>query len=304
MHPHRFTRVKSIALSFCASLGLVFLTGCATGITNLTPAVLPENPSQIYTISTRVKPKAPDVVPGSLVVRIIIDGQSFPMKKSALGNDIYEFDYQLPAGRSELAYYFLVNYKYVQQGYVRDTEEFIEVVRTKIVGRYVLSLETNRGPVGARISVLGRGFTAQDTVTFDGTTARTVYDSPNSISFFVPAVESGRNYKVELTGANGTSPIGTFRVDATALSVSPTELALTRGQTQSITFTLSNPAPTGGLLLDITTDAPESVIMPEVVIPAGSTSATINVTGGKPGSGSLFLKGFGSGEVTVPVTVK
>ena len=44
--------------------------------------------------------------------------------------------------------------------------------------------------------------------------------------------------------------------------------------------------------------------MPEVVIPAGSTSATINVTGGKPGSGSLFLKGFGSGEVTVPVTVK
>ena len=44
--------------------------------------------------------------------------------------------------------------------------------------------------------------------------------------------------------------------------------------------------------------------MPEVVVAAGCTNATVNVTGGKPGSGSLFLKGFGSGEITIPVTVK
>lgn len=300
----RFTHVKSIALALGAAIGLFFLTGCDVGITNLTPGVLPENPSQIYTISTRVKPKGVNVVPGSLVVRIIIDGQSFDMRKSGLGADIYEFDYQLPAGRAEIAYYFLVNYKFESQGIITPREEFTDVIRSKIVGRYVLSLETNRGPVGARVSVLGRGFTAQDTVTFDGTPARTVYDSPNSISFFVPAVETGRNYKVEIAGANGTSPVGTFRVDPTALTVTPSELTLARGQTQTLTFTLPNPAPTGGLLLDVTTDAPESVIMPEVVVPAGSTTASVDVKGGKPGSGSLFLKGFGSGEITVPVTVK
>jgi hypothetical protein len=44
--------------------------------------------------------------------------------------------------------------------------------------------------------------------------------------------------------------------------------------------------------------------MPEVIIPAGSNSATINVQGGRPGSGSLFLKGFGVGELTVGVTVQ
>jgi hypothetical protein len=43
--------------------------------------------------------------------------------------------------------------------------------------------------------------------------------------------------------------------------------------------------------------------MPEVVIAQGQTSATITVEGGKPGTGSLFLKGFGSGEVNVPVSV-
>jgi len=300
----RFTSVKSIAFAIGAAVGLFFLTGCDVGITNLTPGALPENPSQIYTISTRVKPKSVNVVAGSLTVRIIIDGQSFDMRKSGLGRDIYEFDYQLPAGRSEIAYYFLVNYKYENQGIIVPREEFTDVIRSKIVGRYVLSLETNRGPVGARVSVLGRGFTAQDTVTFDGTPARTVYDSPNSISFFVPALDSGRNYKVEIAGANGTSPVGTFRIDSTALTVTPSELNLTTGQTQTITFTLPTPAPTGGLLLDVTTDAPESVIMPEIVVPAGSTTATVEVKGGKPGTGSLFLKGFGSGEIAVPLTVK
>ena len=304
MYQNHLNRAKSLALSLGAALGLFLLTGCNVGITNLTPGVLAENPSQIYTISTRITPKSINIIPSSLVVRIIIDGQSFPMRSSDLGNKIYDFDYQLPAGRTEIAYYFLVNYKYEQQGVIRDREEFTDVIRSKIVSRYVLSLETNRGPVGARISVLGRGFTANDTVSFDGTSARTVFDSANSISFFVPAVEAGRNYKVELIGAQGTSPIGTFRVDPTSLSVSPSELSLNRGQTQALTFTLSTPAPTGGLLLDITTNAPESVIMPEVVVPAGSTSATVAVTGGKPGSGTLFLKGFGSGEVTVPVTVK
>ena len=303
--PHTlFARAKSIVLALGAVAGVVFMSGCNAGITNLTPSVLAENPSQIYTISSRVKPRSINVVPGSVQVRIIIDGQSFPMNKSSLGADIYEFDYQLPAGRTELAYYFLVNYKFENQGMITDREEFTDVIRSKIVGRYVLSLDTNRGPVGARISVMGRGFTAQDTVTFDGTSARTVYDSPNSLSFFVPAVESGRNYKVEIAGANGTTIVGTFRVDPTSLSVSPTELSLKRGETQTLTFTLPMPAPTGGLLLDVTTDAPDSVIMPEVVVPAGSTTATVDVTGGKPGTGSLFLKGFGSGEISVPVTVK
>jgi hypothetical protein len=43
--------------------------------------------------------------------------------------------------------------------------------------------------------------------------------------------------------------------------------------------------------------------MPEVMVPQGQTQVTVNVEGGQPGSGKLYLKGYGSGEVTVPVTV-
>jgi hypothetical protein len=54
----------------------------------------------------------------------------------------------------------------------------------------------------------------------------------------------------------------------------------------------------------VTTDIPDSVIMPEVVVPTGSSSVTVTVQGGRPGSGSLVLKGYGAGTVTIPVTVQ
>jgi hypothetical protein len=43
--------------------------------------------------------------------------------------------------------------------------------------------------------------------------------------------------------------------------------------------------------------------MPEIIVPQGQTSVTITVEGGKPGTGSLFLKGYGAGEVTIPVSI-
>jgi hypothetical protein len=74
---------------------------------------------------------------------------------------------------------------------------------------------------------------------------------------------------------------------------------------QPLTFTIPAPAPAGGQLLDVTTDIPESVIMPEVLVPAGQSSLTVDVKGGKPGTGNLFLKGYGNtGEITIPVTVQ
>jgi hypothetical protein len=166
-------------------------------------------------------------------------------------------------------------------------------------------METNRGPVGARISVVGRGFGSADVVKFDDQPVRTVNESSNALSFFVPAVTTGKNYRVTLEGAAGSSPVGTFRVDPAVLDVSPARLELTSGGIQPLTFTVPNVASSGGQLLDVTTDVPDSVIMPEVIVPEGANSVTVDVKGGKPRSGNLFLKGYGSsGEITIPLVVK
>ncbi len=285
-------------------LALSLLTGCeSVKLTNLTPTSYPENPSRIYTITLRAEQKGSNIVAGSVMPYIIIDGQNHLMRKSQTGSGLYEYDYHLPNGRTALAYYFLVKYDVSFVDHVESREVYSELTRVDIASRYILSLETNRGPVGARISLLGRGFTPQDAIYFDSQPVRTQYDSPTSLSFYVPALPSGRNYAVTLGNASGQSSVGTFRIDASNLTVAPQALVLRTGESQSLTFTIPNPAPAGGLLLDITTDVPESVIMPEVVVPAGQNTVTVTVQGGHPGSGNLYLQGYGAGEVTIPVSV-
>ncbi len=303
-HQSVFTLPRILRAVFCAA-ALALLAGCDLKLTDLTPKVLPENPSRIYTFALRVTPKTTTVQEGSIKARIVVDGQIHEMNAGALGKNVFEYEFQLPAGRDELAYYYIVDYAIEHGGGITRKQDYTDVTRTRVVGRYVLSMETNRGPVGARISVVGRGFGSADTVKFDDQPVRTVFESANALSFYVPAVESGRNYRVTLEGAAGNSPIGTFRVDTAVLDVSPTSLSLAQGGVQPLTFTIPAPAPAGGQLLDVTTDIPESVIMPEVIVPAGQSSVTIDVKGGKPGAGNLFLKGYGNtGEITIPVTVQ
>lgn len=303
MHTNRISPARRIILGLAPLLSLV-LAGCnALTLTNLTPASMPENPSQIYTFTLRVASRTNTVAQQSIVPQIVLDGRNHRMNPSPIGEGLYEFEYQLPPGRDSVAYYYLVNFNVEGNTTHTPQEAYTNIEQARIVRRYVLSLEVNRGPVGSRISVVGRGFTPQDTIDFDGTPARTVFESPNALSFYVPPVEPNRNYSVTLRSVVSDSPVGTFRVDPTSITVFPTSIALRSGQRQLVSFTLPNPAPAGGSLVDVTTDVPESIIMPEVIVPQGQTQVTINVEGGQPGQGSLFLKGYGAGEITIPVTV-
>jgi hypothetical protein len=300
----RISFARQILPACGAALALALLGGCATiGLTNLTPTSLPENPSGIYTFTLRVTTKSATVVPDTIAPHIVVGAESHDMVKSDSVPGIYEFDYRLPAGQDSIAYYYLVGYQTEGNGMLDNRQAYTELSHASVVSRYVVSLEVNRGPVGARIGILGRGFTPQDLVGFDGTAVRTVYESPTSLGFFVPALAPGRAYRVTLSSSAGNSAVGTFRIDSSDVTADPAALSLAPGQKQSLTFTITHPAPAGGLLLDVTTDVPESVIMPEVIVPEGQSSATVTVEGGKPGTGSLFLKGYGNGEVTVPVTV-
>lgn len=302
MHTNRISPARKIILWVASAIGLFLFAGCETvTLTDLTPKSMAENPSQIYTFSLRVTPRTTTV--SGVAPHIIVDGKSHDMAKSPLGQDIYEFEYQLPAGRDQMAYYFLVNYNVEGNNTQTPQEAYTAVQNVQIVHRYVLSLEVNRGPIGARISVVGRGFTPQDVIHLNGNPARTEFVSPNALNFYVPALEANRNYQVTVNGTAGNSPVGTFRIDTSSVTVSPTSLNLHTGERQMLTFTLPNAAPAGGTLLDVQTDIPESVIMSEVVVPPGQTYTSVQVEGGKPGQGSLYLKGFGSGEVTIAVTV-
>jgi hypothetical protein len=305
MEKNRILQASRFWPGVIALLMLSLLTGCdEVKITNLTPTQLPANPSNIYTFSAEFEPKSSGFIDGSMKPQIVIDGQIHDLAESPLGPEIYEFDYQIPPGRTEVSYYFLATFLLEFNGRVNKRDAYTPITTSRLTNRQVLSMIANRGPVGARIGVVGQGFTAQDVVTLNGQPTRTVFESTNALSFFVPAVAPGRNYSVAVAGPTGSQAVGTFRVDPLGIEIFPAQLDLVQGQTQSLTFTLPQPAPRGGLLLDITTDAPESVIMPEVEVPAGSNSVTVPVTGGRPGSGNLYLTGFGGGEIAIPLNVR
>jgi hypothetical protein len=286
--------------SAIAALGaLLLLAGCNLTITNLTPDTVPQNPSQIYTITASFR-AGNQVDVGTVRPRIVIDGQFHPMTRSSVGVDIWEFDYQLPVGRTTATYYFICDFN--TKGDSVSQEITSEIQTLSVAGRYVIRPEATRAPVGSRVSVLGAGFSTADIVYFDNLPTRTVFESPSSLSFFVPAVEPGRNYKLTIRGAGVGLDVGTFRVDAISFQVTPSTVVLKPGEQQALTFTIPQPAPAGGMLIDVTTDVPDSVVMPEVMVPANGMSITVPIQGGKPGTGSLYFRSS-AGESAVSVSV-
>jgi IPT/TIG domain len=303
MHMTHFPRARRIFPALVLVLGLLLVAGCNITITNLTSDVLRENPSQLYTLSVRVTPTSRSVDRSSLQVSAVIDGQSLPMHKSALADDVYEVDYPLPPGRDSASYYFLAIYRFNSSEPSKNYEAYSQVHHLQILRRYASPLQADRGPVGARVSIAGSGFAPQDVVYLDATPARTVYESSSALSFYVPPVQPDRTYNIAISGGGPTLSVGAFRVDAMSVSVNPSSLTMQSGDQQSLQFTLTGPAPQGGLLLDVTTDIPESVIMPEVVVPEGASNVVVTVQAAKPGAGALYLKGFGPTEITIPVSV-
>ncbi len=300
MHKTPLSQASRIFSALAATALLFLLAGCNLTITNLTPDTIRANPSQIYTITASFRATSRQVEPSSIKPRIVIDGQAHPMTHNANAADIWEFDYQFPAGRTSASYYFICDFN--TKSSTDSQEVYSELQNLTIAGRYVVVPEASRAPVGSRVSILGAGFTTSDIVYFDTMPTRTVFESPSSLSFFVPAVAPNHSYKLSIRGAGAALDAGTFRVDAISFSVTPGVIILRSGEQQALTFTIPQPAPAGGMLIDVSTDIPESVIMPEVLVPANATSVTIPVQGGKPGTGSLFFTSSAGGS-TVTITV-
>jgi len=284
-------------------LALVALTGCEMTVTNLTPATLPQNPSHIYTITASFVPKQRNVIPETVQPRIIIDGRSYNMTRSAAATNVWEFDYQLAPGRTSASYYFICEFEIKSGNGTAPRDVYTELQTLAINARYVLRAEANRAPVGARVNIVGAGFTPQDVIFLNNQPTRTVFESSAALSFYVPALAAGSSYQLRINGPQGSLDAGTFRIDATELTVSPSSVELVTGGQQTLTFSLPTAAPAGGVLVEVTTDMPASIIMPEVIVPPGQASVTVTLTGGQPGTGFLFYRAGGV-ENSIPVVVR
>ncbi len=291
-----------------AALVAAFLGACSS-LTNLTPEKVPENASRTYTLSMSAYINDGSVVKDSIKPYIVIDEKIIPMRevKDFKEERIYEYDYVMPKGRKDAKYYFLVTYEVENNvdGVNKERKISSRTVYTlEPQRRYVVDLQNERGPVGTSISILGRGFDKLDKVIVGGVETATEYVSRSNLNFVVPPLESGRNYDVEIQGTKGRLWVGQIRVDTADMAVSPEVLEMDGGDIANMIFNIGFTAPEGGYPIDVKTNIPSSVIMDEVVVPAGRSSVSVPIKAAAEGKGFLYVNGLGFREKTIPVTVK
>ena len=227
------------------------------------------------------------------------------MVKDPINPALWSCDYKLPSGFDEATYYFQANY-ISQRDNGSDVERSLksDLQVFRLENRYVGNLAAYRGPVGVEIAVQGRGLTKYDAITIGGEKTATRYLSENELRFTIPALPSGVDYPVQLIGGpHGALDIGNFRIDESILSVVPNTLEIQSGDTATLLFKIDFEAPQGGLPIDIKTNVPASVIMPEAFINQGDKTVNVPVRGGEPGEGKLIVSASGYEPVEIPVKV-
>lgn len=284
-------------------LAALFLTGCEMSVANLTPAKVPQNPSNTYMLSMNARIHDGSIIKKTVTPYVVIDGKVHMMQKSEVGASTYDFDYAIPEGRSEARYYYVVTYQVDVHGKPRDREYTTELYDLNIVNRYILSMDGSRGPAGARIGIMGRGFTSDDKVIIGGYETDTTFGSSHSLTFTVPALPAHRNYAVQVKSGNDLIPVGDFRIDGAELHVNQTKIQVPVGERTLLVVKTDVDAPAGGIPINVTTDIPDSVIMPEATIAEGTRSVSIPIEGASNGNGHLYIEAPGFKEISIPTYV-
>jgi hypothetical protein len=114
--------------SLIASIASLFLSGCSVAILNTTPESLPRSASGLYTLSARVALTDSLVNRNSLQTFVVIDGKTHRMQPHPDGGGFYEYEYSLPASRSEALYYFEMQYRLLKD----NTPDEIQKAQTEL----------------------------------------------------------------------------------------------------------------------------------------------------------------------------
>ena len=290
---------SALALAFC-------LTGCGVKIVNTTPAIAPASPTGTYTLSAQAEVKKKTVIPTSLEAFVVIDGQQYPMATDTAASGVFEYDYQAPTEQDLTRFYYVLNFVTQKEDEAPVQVQIIsDLYQVQLPSRITLTINTTRAAIGTRATITGQNFSSEDLIFVDNVAAETIFVSPSKLQFVIPKHKPGFGFKVEVRSTTRSQTAGYLRIDpASPLSVLPTKLTLEPGQRQALAFALDTPAPYKGLYINITTDIPNSIIMPEVLIPEGARTVSATIEGDKVGSGHLYINAKGLPELVIPVTIQ
>lgn len=278
----------------------LFLTGCSSTFENLTPAKGPQNPSGIYTM--KMKPHIhEDILESSINPQIVINGQTHSMQLEPTAG-AYVYDYEMPEEQNHVSYYYQLDYKKKLNGGYVAQQKTSDLYSFKVKNRYVHGLDAERGPVGAKIAIVGRGFSPEDIIKVGDVTAESTFISPSTLLFTIPLIQPKKAYPVRIENENSALHAGSLYIDASSFKTSIQSIELVSGDSLDIQISIPS-ALAVDLPISITTDIPEHILMDPLTISAGNTDikTTLDVEG--RASGTIYLNATGFNEIRIPVIV-
>ncbi|MDR1366966.1 MAG: hypothetical protein LBJ13_03630 [Puniceicoccales bacterium] len=285
--------------------GTLFLAGCGKeNICNLTPKMMPQNQSSIYPIVITIRGTGGNVTCKSIEAYVVVNGERHKMEK--LSDSTYGCDYCFH-DTGKIPYYIELAYRRNRNGNTQEKVIKSDLFYMEIVPKCVVMVIPSRGPVGTSVNILGHGLTQADRVRFGKYMVQANWRSTGAIEFSVPAVKCDAEYEVCLLcpKANRKELVaGTFFVDESMLRCSTGFIRLANGEGQRVVFMLDHPAPINGVKLDVMTDIPDCIIMPEVYIESGARTVSVNIAATEEsGQGTLFVHADGFSSLEIPLEV-
>jgi len=293
----RNMKSRVLNLSGCLFGIISLFSGCTTSdrLVNLTPELIPQNPSGIYSLSVRRDVAQGMVSEGDM--RVVVGGKVYPMASTPGADGVYSFDYAMEGSANRALYYF----EWVNAS--GKTIAATPVQEFRLSNRYV-ELETTRAQPGQAVAVLGRGFRDSDTVMFGGQTLATRYVSAHQLQFDVPAMDAGRSYPVEVKTGETVLPAGVFRIDYSQLRAVPQRIDLVAGESALVVFSVDYDAPDPGIPVVMQLTRPGLLEWDPATIEVGTRSVSVRVRAIMEGSGEIQVEARGHNRLAMPVMVR
>ena len=113
----------------------VFLTGCSTTVTNLTPHSLPRNPNNVYPLEVEFSTSQKTIREDTLEGTVLFGQESYPMKRTPMLNNRFEAMVPIPASTNYIYYRYKFDYKYNKMPTPGESSRLSPTYQLEIVDR-------------------------------------------------------------------------------------------------------------------------------------------------------------------------
>ncbi len=111
----------------------LFLTGCTTTLTNLTPRQQTRNPNGLYPVEVMWDSKTADLIKDTIKGYVVVGLDAYPMQRSPMLTNRWETFLPVPADKEYVNYRYKFDYEYLKIPVRQSSSKMSEQYQLQVV---------------------------------------------------------------------------------------------------------------------------------------------------------------------------